>query len=149
MVSNLREYIKKRVIVGIIGGIWAEIPDIDYLLEGTDFHESVGSNIFFFHFSLDEILPETDLFFAAEVFLVFAAINLFALVVSVESFKRLKDAVFGKEGEDDDDDDDEDGEDDEEEVENGREGVNEDEKRGEKVDEKEKAEVNEAGSSSD
>lgn len=102
MVSNLREFIKKRAIVGIIGGVWAEIPEIDYLLEGTVFHTSEWSNIFFFHFSLDEVLPETDLFFAAEMFLVFAAINLFALVASVESFKRLKEALFGKEEEDED-----------------------------------------------
>jgi hypothetical protein len=111
MVSNLREFIKNRAIVGFIGGIWAEIPDIDYLLEGTVFHTSDWSNIFFFHFSLDEILPETDLFFAAEVFLVFAAINLFALVASVESFKKLKEALFGKEEEEDEDEEDEEDED--------------------------------------
>ena len=99
MVSNLREFIKKRAIVGIIGGVWAEIPEIDYLLEGTVFHTSEWSDIFFLHISLDKILPETDLFFAAEMFLVFAAINLFALVASVESFKRLKEALFGKEEE--------------------------------------------------
>jgi hypothetical protein len=97
MVSNLNEFLKKRAIVGIVGGIWAEIPEIDYLIEGTVFHTSEWSNIFFFHYSLDEVLPETDLFFAAEMFLIFAAINLFALVASVESFKRLKEALFGKE----------------------------------------------------
>lgn len=115
LVSNFREFIEKRAIVGFIGGIWAEIPDVDYLLEGMDFHASVGSNIFFFHFSLDEILPETDLFFAAEVFLGFAAINLFAMVASVESFKRLKEALFGKEEEEDEDEEDEDDEDEEKE----------------------------------
>jgi hypothetical protein len=99
LVSNLREFIRKRAIIGFIGGIWAEIPEIDYLLEDTVFHTSEWSNIFFFHFSLDEILPDTDLFFAAEMFLIFAVINLFALVVSVESFKRIKEALFGKEEE--------------------------------------------------
>ena len=104
--SNLREFIKRRATVGAIGGIWAEIPEIDYLLEGTLFHTSRYSDIFFLHFSLDEILPETDLFFAAEMFLIFAVINLFALVTSVESFIRIKEALFGKEedeGEEDED----------------------------------------------
>jgi hypothetical protein len=137
MVSNLREFIKKRAIVGIIGGIWAEIPEIDYLLEGTIFHTSEWSNVFFLHFSLDEILPETDLFFAAEMFLIFAAINLFALVASVESFNRLKEALFGKEEEDEEEDEDEEkegGEDKEKELDE----LNEGEGGEPKIDEEEK-----------
>jgi hypothetical protein len=116
MVPTLREFIKKRAIVGILGGIWAEIPEIDYLLEGTVFHTSEWSNIFFLHFSLDEVLPETDLFFAAEMFLIFVAINLFVLVASVESFKRLKDALFGKEEEEEEDEDEERGDEQEKEI---------------------------------
>ncbi len=96
---NLYEFFKKRAIVGIIGGVWAEIPEVDYLLGDAVFHNSGWSNVFFFHFSLDEVLTETDLFFAAEIFLVFAAVNLFALVFCVDSFKRLKEALFGKEEE--------------------------------------------------
>ncbi|UCE37752.1 MAG: hypothetical protein JSW00_00440 [Thermoplasmata archaeon] len=95
------EFLKKRAIVGIVGGIWAEIPDFDYFLEDGIFHNASWSNIFFLHYSLDKVLPETDLFFAAEIFLLFAVVNLFALALTVESFKRLNEALFGKKEEED------------------------------------------------
>jgi hypothetical protein len=58
---------------------------------------------------MDKILPETDLFFAAEMFLVFAVINLFAMVASIESFKRINEALFGKEEDEEDEDEEKEG----------------------------------------
>ncbi len=56
---------------------------------------------------MDKVVPETDLFFAAEMMLIFVAINLFAIAASVESFKRLRETLFGKEEEEDDEEDEE------------------------------------------
>jgi hypothetical protein len=104
-VKDTGSFIKKRALLGIFGGIWAMIPDIDYFLEDYIFSNNQFSDIFFLHISLDKVLPETDLFFAAEMLLVFSIINLFALAVTVESFKRLNEALFGRKPEDDDDED--------------------------------------------
>lgn len=98
-VSNLKEFLKKRAPAGIIGGIWAMIPDLDYFLEEPIIHDNVPLDIFFFHGTFDKVIPETDLFFAAEIFLIFVAVNLFAIAATVESFKRLGEALFGKEEE--------------------------------------------------
>lgn len=115
-VKNVREYLKKRAIFGAFGGLWAMIPDIDYFLEDYIFSDKTWSDIFVLHISLDKVLPETDLFFAAEMFLMFAVINLLAITVIVESFHRLNEAIFGKKADDDDDEEDEDDEDKEDEV---------------------------------
>lgn len=85
--------------MGVIGGLWAMIPDIDHFLEEPIFKDAAWNDIFIFHVSFDNVVPETDLFFAAEMLLVFAAVNLFALAICVESFKRLGEALFGKEEE--------------------------------------------------
>jgi hypothetical protein len=90
------EFLKKRVIIGLFGGLWAMIPDIDYFLDDNIFSANPLSDIFFFHISADNVLPETDLFFAAEMLLIFAVINLLALVATVETFKRLNEVMFGK-----------------------------------------------------
>lgn len=93
------------------------IPDIDYFLTEPVFKNAPWTDIFFFHASFDKVLPETDLFFAAEMLLLFTVINLFAMVASVESFERLKEALFGREEEEDEDAEEKDEEDEEEEVE--------------------------------
>jgi hypothetical protein len=98
-VSNFREFLKKRAPAGVIGGLWAMIPDIDHFLEEPVFRNAAWNDIFFFHTSFDKVVPETDLFFAAEIFLIFTAVNLFAIAAIVESFKRLGEALFGKEEE--------------------------------------------------
>lgn len=98
-VSNLKEFLKKRAPAGIVGGIWAMMPDIDYFLEEPIIHDNLPLDIFFFHGTFDKVVPETDLFFAAEIFLIFVAVNLFAIAATVESFKRLGEALFGKEEE--------------------------------------------------
>jgi hypothetical protein len=98
-VSNLKEFLKKRAPGGVVGGIWAMIPDMDYFLEEPMFRNASWNDVFFFHTSFDNVVPETDLFFAAEIFLIFMAVNLFALAATVESFKRLGEALFGKDEE--------------------------------------------------
>jgi hypothetical protein len=105
-VPDIRGFIKKRAVVGIFGGFWALIPDVNYFIDEPAFHNTQISDIFFLHYTFDTVLPETDLFFAAEVFLIFTAVNLFAVALSVETFVRLKEAMFGKEKEDDEDEDD-------------------------------------------
>jgi len=100
-VSNLREFIIKRAPAGVVGGLWAMLPDIDYFLEKPIFHHNVPLDIFFFHGTFDTVIPETDLFFAAEIFLIFVAVNFFAITATVKSFKRLNEAIFGKEEEED------------------------------------------------
>jgi hypothetical protein len=105
-VKDTGEFLKKRAVFGIFGGLWAMIPDIDYFLEENIFSANPLSDIFFFHISADKVLPETDLFFAAEMLLVFAVINLLALVATVETFKRLNEVMFGKKPDEDDKDDD-------------------------------------------
>lgn len=104
-VSNSKEFFKKRGIVGVIGGLWAMIPDMDHFLTKPVFKNASWTDVFLFHASFDKVLPETDLFFAAEMLLLFAVINLFAMVASVESFKRLKEALFGREEEEEEDED--------------------------------------------
>lgn len=79
------------------------IPDIDYFLDDHIFSANPLSDIFFFHVSLDRVLPETDLFFAAEMLCIFAVINLFALVATSESFKRLNEVMFGKKPDEEED----------------------------------------------
>jgi hypothetical protein len=103
-VKNTKEFLKKRAVIGIVGGFWAMIPDIDYFLSNRIFSDKSISDIFFFHISLDRVLPETDLFFAAQMVLIFAVINLFAVAVTVESFKRLNEVIFGKKEDEDEDD---------------------------------------------
>jgi hypothetical protein len=100
------EFLKKRVIFGLFGGLWAMVPDIDYFLEENIFSANPISDIFFFHISADKVLRETDLFFTAEMLLIFAVINLLALVATVETFKRLNEVMFGKKPDEDDKDDD-------------------------------------------
>ena len=97
-VSNLGEFFKKRGIIGVAGGFWAMIPDIDYFLEEPVFNNAAWCDVFFFHRYCDVVLglPETDLFFAAQIMLFFIVINVFAIAVTVESFKRLGEAMFGK-----------------------------------------------------
>jgi hypothetical protein len=102
-VATAIEYIKKRGTVGFLGGIWAMIPDIDYFLDEHMF-DKPWADIFLFHRSFDVVLPETDLFFAAEMFLLFAVVNLFAMAASVKTFERVNEALFGKKEEDDDED---------------------------------------------
>ena len=75
------------------------VPDIDYFLKEPLFRGAAWADIFFFHHSLDKVLSETDLFFAAEFLLLFFAVNLFAMARTVQSFKRLNEALFGKEEE--------------------------------------------------
>lgn len=75
------------------------IPDMDYFLEEPIIHGNVPLDIFFFHGTFDKVISETDLFFAAEIFLIFMAVNVFAIAGTVESFKRLGEALFGKEEE--------------------------------------------------
>jgi hypothetical protein len=110
-VKNTGLFIRRRAVIGVAGGFWAMIPDIDYFLEDHIFSNNSISDIFFLHISLDKVLPETDLFFAAEMLLAFSIINLFALAVTVESFGRLNEAIFGRKPEEDDDEEEEDGED--------------------------------------
>ena len=98
-VSNFKEFIIRRTPAGVVGGIWAMIPDIDYFLEEPIIHGNMPLDVFFFHGTFDKVIPETDLFFAAEIFLIFVAVNLFAIAATVESFKRLGEALFGKEEE--------------------------------------------------
>lgn len=98
-VSNFKEFIIRRTPAGVLGGVWAMIPDIDYFLEEPIIHGNVALDIFFFHGTFDNVIPETDLFFAAEIFLIFIAVNVFAIAGTVESFKRLGEALFGKEEE--------------------------------------------------
>jgi hypothetical protein len=105
-VKDTGEFLKKRAVLGALGGLWAMVPDIDYFLEENIFSANPLSDIFFFHISADKVLPETDLFFAAEMLLIFAVINLLALVATVETFKRLNEVMFGKKPDEDDKDDD-------------------------------------------
>ncbi|MEE9152428.1 MAG: hypothetical protein V3U20_11450 [Thermoplasmata archaeon] len=95
-VLNLGGFLKKRAPAGVVGGLWAMIPDLDYFLEEPVFKGAAWNDIFFFHSSFDKVVPETDLFFAAEIFLIFVAVNLFAIAATVESLKRLNEALFGK-----------------------------------------------------
>jgi hypothetical protein len=113
-VKNLKEFLKKRAIFGVLGGIWAMLPDIDHFLEEPVLSTQSFSDIFFFHVSFDRVLPETDLFFAAEMLLGFAVVILFSLAATVESFHRLKQALFGRKEEDDEEDEEEDEDDKEE-----------------------------------
>jgi hypothetical protein len=101
-VKNTGEFLKKRSVFGIIGGFWAMIPDIDHFLGNNFISSNPASDIFFLHISLDKVLPETDLFFAAEMLLIFAVINLLALVATVETFKRLNEVMFGKKPDEED-----------------------------------------------
>ena len=77
------------------------IPDIDYFLSVSVFKNAASGDVFFFHSSLDRVLPETDLFFASEMMLLFIVVNLFAMAATVESFKRINEVIFGKEEEED------------------------------------------------
>ncbi|UCG70242.1 MAG: hypothetical protein JSV09_04290 [Thermoplasmata archaeon] len=106
-VENLKEFLKKRGIVGVFGGIWAMIPDIDYFLDEPLFRNQLWNDIFFLHSTFDRISPETDLFFAAEILLIFAAMNLLVIAAIVDSFERLNNAIFGKKEEDEDEEEDE------------------------------------------
>ena len=81
------------------------IPDIDYFLDDHIF-DKPWADIFFFHHSFDLVLPETDLFFAAEMFLVFAVVNLFAMAATVKTFERVNEALFGKKEEEDEEEED-------------------------------------------
>jgi hypothetical protein len=112
-VKDLREFLKKRAIFGIFGGLWAMVPDIDHFLDEPVLSTQSFSDIFFFHISFDRVLPETDLFFAAEMLLVFAVVIMFSLATTVESFHRLHQALFGRKEEDEEEEDDEKDEDDE------------------------------------
>jgi hypothetical protein len=129
-VSNFREFLKKRAPAGVVGGLWAMIPDIDHFLEEPIFKGAAWNDIFFFHTSFDKVVPETDLFFAAEIFLIFVAVNLFTIAAIVESFKRLGEALFGKEEEEEEEEkkEKEEGEEEREEVEEGIEEEGEEEK---------------------
>jgi hypothetical protein len=104
-VQNLGEFLKKRAVFGIFGGLWAMLPDIDYFLDEPVLSLQPFSDIFFFHISFDSVLPETDLFFAAEMLLIFTVVILLSLAVHVESFHRLNQALFGRKEEDDDEED--------------------------------------------
>ncbi len=97
-VETVGKFFTRRAPVGAVGGIWGMIPDIDYFLEEHMF-DKTWADIFFFHHSFDLVLPETDLFFAAEIFLLFAVVNLFAMAASVKTFERVNEALFGKKGE--------------------------------------------------
>ena len=139
-VKNTKDFLKKRAVFGVVGGFWAMIPDIDYFLDDHIFSDKSFSDIFCFHISLDKVLPETDLFFAGEMLLIFAVVNLFALVIVVETFWRLNETIFGKKEEEDEEEEDEDNKDEEgdegEENDIGKElkeeeQKNEDEERGE------------------
>lgn len=77
------------------------LPDIDYFLEKPIIHDNIPLDIFYFHGTFDTVIPETDLFFAAEIFLIFVAVNFFAIAGTVKSVKRLNEAIFGKEEEED------------------------------------------------
>ena len=101
--ATVGKFILKRGTMAFLGGIWAMIPDIDYFLERHMFDES-WADIFFFHRSFDLVLPETDLFFAAEMFLLCAVVNLFAMTASVKTFKRVNEVLFGRKEEDEDED---------------------------------------------
>lgn len=79
------------------------IPDIDYFLEDRLFNNASWNDIFIFHASFDRALPETDLFFAAQMLLLFAVVNLFTMVASVETLKRVREVLFGKKEEDEED----------------------------------------------
>jgi hypothetical protein len=98
-VSNFKGFIIRRAPAGVVGGCWAMIPDIDYFLEEPIIDGNVPLDIFFFHGTCDKVIPGTDLFFAAEIFLIFMAVNVFVIAGTVESFKRLGEALFGKEEE--------------------------------------------------
>jgi hypothetical protein len=93
-------FLKKRAVVGIVGGLWAMIPDLDYLIQGLSLHSESWTDIYIFHYSFDQALSETDLYFAGEMLLIFAVVNFFAFALVVESFNRLKEAMFGKKEED-------------------------------------------------
>lgn len=99
-VATTIDFIWRRGIAGITGGLWAMIPDIDYFMEDHMF-DKPWADLFLFHHSFDLVLPETDLFFAAEMFLLFAVVNLFAMAGSVKTFERVNEALFGKREEDD------------------------------------------------
>ncbi len=101
MVETVSKFFSRRAPVGAVGGIWAMIPDIDYFLEEHIF-DKPWADIFLFHHSFDLVLPETDLFFAAEMFLLFTVVNLFAMAASVKTFKRVNEALFGKKDEEED-----------------------------------------------
>lgn len=105
------------------------IPDIDYFLEEPILSTQSFSDIFFFHVSFDRVLPETDLFFAAEMLLGFTVIILFSLAATVESFHRLNQALFGKKEEDDED---------EEEENDDNENVEDEDKNGDQMEDKPK-----------
>jgi hypothetical protein len=83
------------------------IPDIDYFLEDRIFNNASWNDVFFFHSSFDRVLPETDLFFAAQMLLLFAVINLFAIVATVGTLKRVREVIFGKREEEEEDEGDE------------------------------------------
>jgi hypothetical protein len=100
-VPTVGKFITRRAPVGALGGLWAMIPDIDYFQEDHMF-DKPWADIFLFHHSFDLVLPETDLFFAAEMFLLFAVVNLFAMVASVQTMERLNEALFGKINEEED-----------------------------------------------
>jgi hypothetical protein len=119
-VANLKEFFKKRGIVGVFGGFWAMIPDIDYFVDEPVFRNEIWNDIFFLHRTFDRISPETDLFFAGEILLIFAAVNLFAMAATVNTFERLNNAIFGKKEEDEDEEEEDEDMDEEEEEEKPR-----------------------------
>ena len=80
------------------------LPDIDYFLNEPIIHGNVPLDIFFLHGTFDKAIPETDLYFAGEMLLLFAVVNFFAIAFVVESFTKLKEAMFGKKEEDEEED---------------------------------------------
>jgi hypothetical protein len=95
------------------------IPDLDFFLEDRIFSNESWTDAFLFHASFDRALPESDLFFAAQMLLLFVVINLFAIVASVGTLKRVREVIFGKKVEEEDEDSEG------EEEHNGEEGVGE------------------------
>jgi hypothetical protein len=101
--ENMRAFVLRRGVVSALGGLWAMLPDLEYFFEDLKFNDLSYVDIFFFHGTFDRTLPETDLFLAGELLLIFMIVNILAITLTVESFQILKTAIFGEKEEEEED----------------------------------------------
>lgn len=84
LITGLHGRVERDGIVGILGGLWAMIPDVHQVLPfGRWLHRSAFADLFWFHGLLDAF-DETDSVFVAAFLLGTMVIALVALVVIEE-----------------------------------------------------------------
>ncbi len=70
------EHLNILIFISILGGIFAELPDLECLIGGLyGLHESILGEICFLHVYLDALAPENDLMSLYEMTYLFLAVN--------------------------------------------------------------------------